>query len=162
MRKFSSDLVRMSERLSKKSDKGEKKGKPAVKTFDDLNSAVRFVFESWKSRKKKIDEMGARIAGKKSTELIEKGKDGMIIEVVDADRKGLIKTASNLIAQNPKLTVVLVNKHGDLVGMSKTRDMDSFIKQICRKCKGKGGGRKEMVQGKISDIDRFMKLREQK
>ncbi len=152
VKKFVADFERMSGKLSK--------SKPATKTFDDLNSALKFVFESWKSKKKAIEEMGARLADEKSADLIKKARKGMIFEVLEADRPELIKTASNILAQHPKLTVVLANSKGDLVGMSKTKDMGSFIREICQKCKGKGGGKRELGQGKIYNApSSFLKLK---
>jgi alanyl-tRNA synthetase len=155
-RKFSSDLEKMSGKL-----KGLGKLKPdtEIKTFHDLNSALKFLFESWKSSRKVMEGMGSRLADEKSAELIKKAKKGMIFELLEADRPELIKTASNILAKNPKLTVILANSKGDIVGMSKTKDMGSFISDICHKCKGKGGGRKELGQGKICDTKSFLKIK---
>jgi alanyl-tRNA synthetase len=154
VKKFSSDLERNSEKLSKK-------GKAEIKkeAFSNMSSAISFLFESWKSQKKAMEEIGEKFAGEKSVELADKARGNMIVEVVGADRKELIKTASNLIAQNPKLTVVLVNNDGDVIGMSKNRDMCSFIRDVCEKCGGKGGGGKELGQGKICSLDSFDKMR---
>ena len=154
VKKFSSELEEMSGALKRMgiSSKYEKK-------FDDLGSALGHLFVHWKLHKKTLDKMGSKMAGEKSVDLAEKAGGNMIAEVVEADRKELIKTASNLIAQNPKLTVVLVNNDGDVIGMSKTRDMCSFIRELCEKCGGKGGGGKELGQGKICSLDSFEKAK---
>ncbi len=151
VRKFASDLAKKSGMIGR--------GKQATRTFHDLSSALTYLFESWKSAKKEIESEGSRIAGEKSEELIKHARNNMIFEVIDADRPSMIKTASSILSKNPKMTVVLANSDGDIIGMSKTRDMGPFITRICERCKGKGGGSKELGQGKICEMDSFAKAR---
>jgi len=140
--KFLSDLEGIRSRIG---EKGLKDAGP----FGDLGGAMSFLFELWKLSRKAAEQMASRAAEQKSDELMCKARDGMIVETVDSDRKGLIKTASEILSKNPKLTVVLANSGGDLVCMSKTKDMCSLVGRLCEKAGGKGGGSRELGQGKI-------------
>jgi alanyl-tRNA synthetase len=129
-------------------------------TFDELNTALAFLFDTWKSGRKAIEDAQIKAAGKMSRDLLKNAKDGVLVQVVDGDRKGLIKTASELLSKDPRLTVVLANSTGDLVIMSRVRDAGQALEKVCAKCGGRGGGRGELAQGKISNLKTFRILRE--
>jgi alanyl-tRNA synthetase len=134
---------------------GRKVAKP--KSFNDLHSALTQLFHEWKAAKKRIEENGLKVAEERSGELIAKSRNGMLFEVIEGHRKDLIKTASNLIKQDPKLTVILANPKGDVVGMSRTKDVCSLVGGACSKAGGAGGGKGELAQGR-ADIKRLKKV----
>jgi len=93
-----------------------------------------------------------------SEDLLKRTENGFLIEVLDCDRNEMIKTASVLTTKDPKLTVVLANKKCDFIVMSKVRDAGQVMEKVCAKCGGKGGGHGNLAQGKISDIDKLLKI----
>jgi len=163
LRKASQDFSVGIEMLANTADKFMKdlKGaKIAVKpvTFDDLSSAMAYLFDAWKTARKAIDEAKNMAAGRMSEDLLKRTENGFLIEVLDCDRNEMIKTASVLTTKDPKLTVVLANKKCDFIVMSKVRDAGQVMEKVCAKCGGKGGGHGNLAQGKISDIDKLLKI----
>jgi alanyl-tRNA synthetase len=133
-----------------------KKGSPR---FADLESACVHLLNSWKAAKKKSETAGRRAAGALSSELLEKSRDEIVMEVIDSDRGGMIKTASKIISRDPKLTVILANNSGDLVVMSRKKDAGGILQKVTRKIGGKGGGRGELAQGRIPDPKKVATLK---
>jgi len=150
VKKFSSGMEKTSAKTGKEKN---------VKKFGSLESACNYLFGSWKKQRKAMEDIEKVQAGEKSSELLGKARNDMIFEIVDAERPGMIKTASNLLSKNPKLTVVLVNSGGDMVCMSKTKDAGKVVSDVCGKCSGKGGGSKELGQGKICNLESFRKMK---
>ena len=74
----------------------------------------------------------------------------------------MIEIANEILSKKPNLTVILANQSGEIVGMSKTRDMGKIISDICKKAGGSGGGKKELAQGKaeLSKLLKVMEIRE--
>ena len=62
--------------------------------------------------------------------------------------------------RNSKLTVILANQAGDIIGMSRTEDMGRLISDISRKAGGSGGGRKEFAQGRV-ELSKLLKVIEE-
>jgi alanyl-tRNA synthetase len=89
--------------------------------------------------------------------LAAKAKDNQIFEIVNAERKELIEVANDLMDSDPKLTVILANQSGDIIGMSRTRDMTKTIREISQRAGGSGGGKPEFAQGKVS-ISKLLKI----
>jgi alanyl-tRNA synthetase len=119
-----------------------------------LKDGCEVVFKIWKSQKKELEKLRKGVAKSNIENLVKKAKNNRILEVVDMERRGMIKTADLLISSHPKFTVILVNKNGDVVGMSKTKDITKEIKEFCKKYKGSGGGKGFLAQGKI-ELSKF-------
>lgn len=124
-------------------------------TFNNLSTALSYVFEAWKTNRKAIEDAKSKSADKMSEDLAKRAENGLLVEIVDGDSNEMIISGSNLIKQDSKLTVVLANSAGDVVVMSKVRDPGQVMEKITAKCGGKGGGRGVLAQGKISDIEKF-------
>jgi alanyl-tRNA synthetase len=126
---------------------------------NDMSSALSYVFDVWKAARKEAERSGAGQAEEKSADLLKKAKNGVIVEIMEGERKVLIISGTNIVMQDPKLTVALANSSGDVVVMSKTRDAGELMKKICRICGGKGGGKGSLAQGKIEDVKAFRNVR---
>ncbi|NIO22450.1 MAG: alanine--tRNA ligase [Candidatus Aenigmarchaeota archaeon] len=122
----------------------------AKKRVKTLKKACETVFKIWKSQKKELENMRIKRAGSEIRKLLNKAKRERIFEIVDMSRKEMIKTADLIVSSHPKLTVILINKNGDVVGMSKTKDITKELRKFCRKYGGSGGGKGSLAQGKIN------------
>jgi alanyl-tRNA synthetase len=129
------------------------------KAFNDMNSALSYVFDVWKASKKEVEKSGSGQAEEKSGELIRKAKGGAIVEVMDGQRSDLIKAASAVLEKDEKMTVVLCSPAGDLIVMSKAKDAGAIISKICAACGGKGGGKGQLAQGRIDDAKKLKSLK---
>jgi alanyl-tRNA synthetase len=125
-----------------------------VETFEELSRAM---FELWKEQRKEIESLRWDVARGKAKELLFKASKNQVFEVVSGGRKELIEIANELIGMNPKLTVVLSNESGDIIGMSRTRDMGKLISEICGKSGGSGGGNRELAQGRV-ELSKLLKI----
>ncbi len=125
-----------------------------VRTFEDLSKAI---FEFWKEQRKEIESLRNDVASNKARNLLSKVKKGRLFDVVSADRKELIEIANELVKSNPELTVILSNEVGEIIGMSRTRDMGKLMRDICQKAGGSGGGSKEIAQGKV-ELSKLIKV----
>jgi alanyl-tRNA synthetase len=145
-KKFSGDVDKYTKRL-------KKPVKP--KSFNDVSSALSHIFELWKVQKKEMEKAGSAFAGEMSDDLLKKVQDGVVNEIVEGDRKELVKTASTLLSKAPTITIILANKDGEIVVMSNEKDTGELIKRITSKCGGKGGGRGHLAQGIIDDVKKL-------
>ena len=97
------------------------------------------------------------MAKEKSEKLVSKIKNNRLFEVIPGTRKELIDTANLLLKKNPKLTVILANQTGDIIGMSNKTDMGKEIREICQKAGGSGGGSPSLAQGKV-ELSKLLKV----
>jgi alanyl-tRNA synthetase len=125
-----------------------------VRTFEDLSKSI---FEFWKDQRKEIDNLRGDVAREKASKLLQKAVRGQIFDVVSGDRKELIDIADRLVKINPELTVILSNESGEIIGMSRTRDVGHVIRDICEKAGGSGGGNKELAQGRV-ELSKLLKV----
>ncbi len=140
VRKFAGEIHHNSESLGRKVKR---------ESFGSLKEACEHLFGIWKSQRKEIDKMRGEKAGDLAVEFIKKAKGGRIFETVDMDREEMIKLADSVINKDPKITIILVNKQGIVIGMSRTRDVTKEIKRFCEKHGGSGGGKGHLAQGKL-------------
>ncbi|MBN2043235.1 MAG: alanine--tRNA ligase [Candidatus Aenigmarchaeota archaeon] len=122
---------------------------------DSLRRGCEIMFDTWKKQKKSRDRKLRDGAGSNAESLLKKAKNDRIFEIVDMDRKEMIKTADSIIGDDPKMTVILVSRKGDVVGMSKTTDIVREVRDLCEKHGGSGGGRDHFAQGRLD----FRKLK---
>jgi alanyl-tRNA synthetase len=121
-----------------------------------LSDLCEIVFELWKQNKKEAEKYRSGAATEAAERLLAKEKDGQVFDIIAGERKELIETASQLLKVNPKLTVILANHAGDIIVMSRSHDSLRILKRICEKTGGRGGGSKELAQGKV-DIQKLLK-----
>jgi alanyl-tRNA synthetase len=155
--KFGIEIIENQKRIDRLSDELKLKKKPEdplASKPNNLSSAVEAIFKFWKDQRKEIERMVDQKAKKQSQQLIAKARDNRITEQVDADRKEMIEMAGDLLEKDPKLTVLLVNKTGDVVGMSRTENMGKIVSNFCKESGGSGGGKPDFAQGRV-DLSRL-------
>ena len=107
----------------------------------NLHDFCEWVFREWKRSRKEAEKDREALAEKFAGE-IPAGE--WVKRQVDADRKTLILTAARWLEKNPRSTILLWNPDGDVVCMSGRED----ARQVLEKLGIRGGGRKELAQGK--------------
>ncbi len=130
---------------------------PERKEFRNLSDFSEHVFGLWKSQKKELASLRGEFASRQAGKLLAKARNNRLFEVVSADRKSMIEIANHLLSRNNKLTVILANQAGDIIGMSRAVDMGKLISDISRRAGGSGGGRKEFAQGK-AELSKLLKI----
>ena len=140
VKKFTDDI----DVYDKKLGKGIRKGK-----VKNIREACEAIFELWKTFKKEAENLSKETAASEMESLIGKTKNNEIFEIVDMDINSMIKLCDAIISAHPELTVILVNKSGDVVGMSESVDISKKIKNLCKGCCGSGGGKGRLAQGKL-------------
>ncbi len=147
VKKFVDDIVGHSKKL----------GKPVKrKKARNIREACGIVFDMWKTQRKEVEKTAKQRALSVVKKLAKKMKDGKILETVNMDRKEMIKTCELLVSSHPKFTIILLNRNGEVVGMSRVEDITKEVKKFCKKYGGSGGGRGKLAQGKI-DFSEFKK-----
>ncbi|UCC92086.1 MAG: alanine--tRNA ligase [Candidatus Aenigmatarchaeota archaeon] len=148
VKKFTGDILKYSKKLGKGVER---------KRVKNIKEACETVFDLWKKLGKELDRFREERAGSEIKELAGRAKNNQIFEIFDTDREGLIKISELVVSNHPELTVILVNKNGDIVGMSKKRDVIKMVKSVCKKCGGSGGGKGKLAQGKL-DVKKLRKF----
>lgn len=148
VKKFTDDILN----YNKKMGKVEREIK-----VKNMKEACRVVFDLWKTRKKEGEKFTRDISSSKIKNFVKKAKNEEIFEIVDMDRKGMINLSEVIITEHPELTIILVNRQGNVVGMSEKKDVIRIVKELCKKHGGLGGGKGRLAQGKL-DIKKFKKL----
>jgi len=147
VKKFVDDIVGHSKKL----------GKPVKrKKARNIREACGIVFDMWKTQRKEVEKTAKQRALSVVKKLAKKMKDGKILETVNMDRKEMIKTCELLVSSHPNFTIILLNRNGEVVGMSRVEDITKEVKKFCKKYGGSGGGRGKLAQGKI-DFSEFKK-----
>jgi len=147
-KKFADDIEEYEKILGKKTDKIRVK---------NTKEACKVVFEVWKNLKKDADRNIEEKADSETESFMKKAKNNEIFEIVDMERREMIKLCDSLVSKHPELTVILVSKKGEVVGISENVDIAKKVKQLCEKYDGIGGGKGRLAQGKL-DIKK-LKLR---
>ncbi len=148
VKRFTVDILNYSEKLGKGIEK---------KRARNIKEACKNVFGLWKMLRKEREKFTEERAGSEIEKLIKRVKGKEIFEIVDMDRGGMVNLCDAILSQHPEFTVILVNKDGDIVGMSEKRDMVKVVRGICKKYGGSGGGKGKLAQGKL-DIKKFRKF----
>lgn len=127
---------------------------PAAKHLNDLSS---FMFNLWKNIRKEKEKYRSGAAFEKAEKLITREKAGEIFDVLTSERVELIEIASELLKKKPKTVVILANPAGDIIVMSREHDSGRILKNLCEKTGGRGGGNRELAQGKV-EISKLIKI----
>jgi alanyl-tRNA synthetase len=134
---------------------GKKLGKRiAVKRVKDIKEACEHVFELYKTMKKDYETQTKDKAGSEIDAFLMKAKNNEIIESVNMEKKEMLQLCDSLVSKHPEITVILVNKQGEVVGASERKDISKEVRHLCERCCGSGGGKGRMAQGKL-DIAKF-------
>jgi alanyl-tRNA synthetase len=118
-----------------------------------LPKTVERFFEEWKERGKEIERLRKELAKVKAEKLLENAEEfdsiKVVAEITDSDMAEMVKIAEELV--KAKCVGALMNPHGKVkvvtfsgVDVVDARDL---IREIGRRIKGSGGGRKEIAQG---------------
>ncbi len=122
-----------------------------------IHDACSAVFELWKQKRKELEKLQRSGASDRAQSLIDKAKDNEVFDIIHTTRKGLIETADQILKERPELSVILANEAGEIIGMSRTKDMGKAIRDICTAAGGSGGGRPELAQGK-AELSKLIKI----
>lgn len=140
VKKFTNEILEYSKKMRKSVKR---------KRARNLKEACEIVFNLWKKLKKEMEMVSKEKANLSRENLVKKAKNNEIFEIVDMGRKDMINLCSSILSKYPELTIILVNKNGDVVGMSEKKDVTKIIKSLCEKCSGRGGGKGRLAQGKL-------------
>jgi alanyl-tRNA synthetase len=145
--KFSKEIDVYNEKLHSKIE---------VKNVKTMREACETIFELYKNMKKDYESGFKEKADSEVETVLKKAKNNEIFEIVDMERKEMIKLCDSAVSKHPNLTIILVNKQGDVVGASEKKDISKEIKNLCERCYGSGGGKGRLAQGKL-DIKKLNK-----
>ncbi len=118
-----------------------------------LPQTVERFFEEWKERGKEIERLKEEIAKLKAENLMARAEEfdsiKVVAEVVDADMREMIKIAEALADR--RCVGCLMSSEGKVrvVTFSGVEGIDArdLMREIGRRIKGSGGGRKKIAQG---------------
>ena len=117
--------------------------------MERLPKTVERFFQEWKKQRKVIEELEEKIGEYKKYMLMNRfrkvGDYQVLIEEMEGTPKELMTTADNLVEDNT--IVILLNRDGYILckcGKNVDIDMVSLLRTV-----GKGGGRRDMAQGKF-------------
>ena len=120
------------------------------------------IMEELKLLRKKLEKSKESSAERIAEELVKGMKKNKIIGFLkEKDKMQLIKIAEFIIKKEKNSLVILANENGDIISL--TSQVSKFnakdeLEKILKECKGRGGGNKKLAQGKISEIEKFVKL----
>ncbi len=115
-----------------------------------LPKTVKRFFEEWKERGKEIERLRKEIAKIKAERLLESAEEfdsiKVVCEVLNASMDEMIKIAEELVRS--KAVGILMNNEFKVVAFSGVDfDARDLIREVGKRIKGGGGGRKEIAQG---------------
>jgi len=117
-----------------------------------LPKTVNRFFEEWKEQKKEIEKLKEEIASLKA-EMLEKEAEEynsikVVAELIDADMQEMIKLGNALAKRGLVGCLMSASGKVSVVAFSGTEiDARDLIKEIGKRIKGSGGGRKDLAQG---------------
>jgi alanyl-tRNA synthetase len=145
--KFTKEIEHYAEKLGVKIER---------KKVKNMKEACKIVFDLWKDLKKSMEKMDKGLMESEAEVLIKEVKNGEITKVVDMERGEMIMLCDAVVRKKPDITIILINKNGDVVGMSEKKDIVKMVKDLCQKYGGSGGGKGRLAQGKL-DYEKFIK-----
>ena len=115
-----------------------------------LPRTVERFFEEWKERGKEIERLRKELAKVKAERLIECAEEfdsiKVVADVTDAEIQEMVKVAEELVKKG--CVGILMNPHGKVVTFSGTNvDARDLMKEVGKRIKGSGGGRREIARG---------------
>jgi alanyl-tRNA synthetase len=140
VKKFTDEILKYSENLQKPVKR---------KNARNPKEACGIIFNLWKTLKREAEMVSKEKADSAMENFVRKAKNNEIFEIVDMERKDMINLCDSILSRYPELTIILVNKNGDAIGMSEKRDIAKIVKTLCKKYGGSGGGKGRLAQGKL-------------
>ncbi|MBO8179647.1 MAG: alanine--tRNA ligase [Archaeoglobus sp.] len=127
-----------------------------------LPKTVERFFEEWKDQRKEIEKLKAELAEAKADRLFEKAEEfdsiKVVVDYIDGDMQVLQKLAE-ILASKGAVGCLMAKGEGKVFVVTfsgqKKYDARELIKEIGRRAKGSGGGRKDLAQGAVQQtLDR--------
>lgn len=120
-----------------------------AKNVRNIKEACEVIFELYKNAKRGSENASKVMADSETESIAKRAENDKIFEIVDMDRKAMIKLCDALISKHPEMTVILVNRQGEVVGASECNDISNEVKNLCEGCCGSGGGKGRLAQGRL-------------
>lgn len=123
-----------------------------------LPKTVERFFEEWKDQRKEIDRLKSELADVKAENMLEKAEEfdsiKVVADIVEGDMQVLQKLAESLASKG---AVGCLMSRGEgkvyVVTFSGSKyDARELMKEIGRRAKGSGGGRRELAQGAVQKL----------
>jgi len=124
-----------------------------------LPKTVERFFEEWKDQRKEIEKLKAELAEAKADRLFEKAEEfdsiKVVVDYIDGDMQVLQKLAE-ILASKGAVGCLMAKGEGKVFVVTfseqKKYDARELIKEIGRRAKGSGGGRKDLAQGAVQQM----------
>ncbi len=123
-----------------------------------LPRTVERFFEEWKEQKKEIERLKEEVAKMKAEMMLERAEEfdsvKVIAEIIDADMQELVKLGS-VLAERGAVGCLMSKGEGKVFVVTfsgSDYDARDIIREIGRRAKGSGGGRKELAQGAVQTM----------
>ncbi len=123
-----------------------------------LPKTVERFFEEWKEQKKEIDRLKAELASVKAESMIEKAEEfnsvKVVADIIEGDMQVLQKLAE-MLASRKAVGCLMARGEGKVfvVTFSGAKyDARELMREIGRRAKGSGGGRKDLAQGAVQQM----------
>lgn len=126
---------------------------------EELPNSVKRFFEEWKIQRKKIEQMGERIAEIEKNEIAEEFRKNKkpVMKIVNLEAEILKKIAIGVCQTEKQAAVCILNNKGDAIcacGENSEFDAGMLLQKLTAKLGGKGGGGKRIAFGKVSNVGR--------
>ncbi len=124
-----------------------------------LPKTVERFFEEWKDQRKEIERLKAELAEAKADRLLGKAEEfdsvKVVVDYIDGDMQVLQKLAE-ILASKGAVGCLMAKGEGKVFVVTfsgqKKYDARELIKEIGRRAKGSGGGRKDLAQGAVQQM----------
>lgn len=123
-----------------------------------LPKTVERFFEEWKDQRKEIERLKAEIADVKAERMIEKAEEfdsvKVVAEILEGDMQVLQKLAEKL-ASKGAVGCLMSKGEGKVFVVTfggQKYDARELMREIGRRAKGSGGGRKDVAQGAVQQL----------
>lgn len=123
-----------------------------------LPKTVERFFEEWKDQRKEIEKLKTELAEAKADRLFEKAEEfdsiKVVVDYIDGDMQVLQKLAE-ILASKGAVGCLMAKGEGKVLVVTfsgQRYDARGLIKEIGRRAKGSGGGRKDLAQGAVQQM----------
>ncbi|WP_290623846.1 MULTISPECIES: alanine--tRNA ligase [unclassified Archaeoglobus] len=123
-----------------------------------LPKTVERFFEEWKEQRKEIDRLKAELADVRAESMIEKAEEfdsiKVVADIVEGDMQVLQKLAESL-ASKGAVGCLMSKREGKVFVVTfsgQKYDARELMREIGRRAKGSGGGRKDVAQGAVQQM----------
>ena len=152
IKKFLKDVREQDSKLDVKLS--ERLNSLGCKKINSLSELSETVFNLWKYQKKLSEKQMEDSLDDTLSALEDKIIDNKLMEIVEGDRKLMIRLAERIAEKHPYVIIIFVNSDGDIIAKSDKTEVKGEFDKILEKCNGSGGGRPYFCQGKM----KFLRL----